>query len=487
MIRQSVLYFLARAGNGILSLATMATFTRILSPQEYGVYSLGMAIPTMASAVLFQWLNVAVGRFYPLHEDKPDMIMTAVARGFWCATAIAALLFLAALPFHETFGVKVSLYGILFLITVMLGRHTLALQMANTQRTPLRFGLLSWTRGVGAFLIGLALIQYGAGAQGALLGFLAGLVIAVLIFSPKLRLGLGFRSAGAHKSSDMFRFGLPMSVNFFAIVIVDVADRFMIGGLLGAERVAPYAVAYELVQQSIGPIMNVLFLATFPIIVQVLEVEGDESARIRLRSLGCGLIGIGLPAVFGLAVLSGDISEVVFGSSFRQDAAMIMPWLAAAIFLGCFKNYFVDVVFQLRHLSKYQGYIAAFMATVNVVLNLLLLPRYGVIAAAWSTFAAFAVGLLLSWLVAKTLFPLPSVGKNFLGAAVASVLMAIALYMLPLMNGVMWLLAKIVLGIFIYSALAWILNVANCRSYFYDAISRRIFTSKNVKIKDTTR
>jgi O-antigen/teichoic acid export membrane protein len=285
----------------------------------------------------------------------------------------------------------------------------------------------------------------------------------------------------------MFRFGLPMSVNFFAIVIVDVADRFMIGGLLGADHVAPYAVAYELVQQSIGPIMNVLFLATFPIIVQVLEVEGDESARIRLRTLGCGLIGIGLPAVFGVAVLSGEISEVVFGSSFRQDAGRIMPWLAVAIFLGCFKNYFVDVVFQLRNVSKYQGYIAAFMATVNVVLNLLLLPRYGVIAAAWSTFAAFAVGLLLSWCIAKTLFPLPSVGKNFLGAAAASALMAIVLYMLPLMNGVIWLLAKIVLGIFIYSALAWILNVANCRNYLYDVIFRRIFTSKNVKIKDTTR
>lgn len=465
----------------------MATFTRILSPQEYGVYSLGMAIPAMACAVLFQWLNVAIGRFYPMHEDNPEMIMAAVARGFWSATVIAALLFLAALPFHEMFGVEVSLYGILFLITVMLGRHTLALQMANTQRLPLRFGLLSWARGVGAFLISFALIQYGAGARGALLGFLAGLVISVLIFSPKPRLGLGFRSAGAHKTSDMFRFGLPMSVNFFAIVIVDMTDRFMIGGLLGADRVAPYAVAYELVQQLIGPIMNVLFLAAFPVIVQVLEVEGDESARIRLRTLGRGLIGIGLPAVVGLAVLSGDISEVVFGSGFRQDAARIMPWLAAAIFLGCFKSYFLDIVFQLRHATRYQGYIAALMAIVNVALNLILLPRYGVIAAAWSTLAAFAVGLLLSWYVGKTLFSLPSVGKDFLGAAASSVLMAIALYMLPLMPGVMWLLTKIVLGIFIYSALAWILNVANCRSYLYGVISRRTFIGKNVKIKDTNR
>lgn len=487
MIRQSLLYFLVRAGNGVLAIATLVIFTRILSPYEYGLYALGMATVAMASAVLFQWLNVAVGRFYPIYEDKPEIIMTAAARGFWFATTIATLLFLAALPFHELFGVKSSLLSVLFLITVMLGRHNLALQMANSQRSPLRFGLLSWVRSGAAFLIGFALIHYGAGALGALLGFLAGLVIAVILFNPKPRLRLNFKSEGVHKSLNMFRYGLPFSVNFFAIVIVDMADRFMIGGLLGADHVASYAVAYDLVQQSIGTIMNVLFLAAFPMIVRVLEVEGDESARIRLRTLGCALVGIGIPAVVGLGVLSGSISEVVFGSSFRQDAAIIMPWLAAAIFLGCFKSFFLDVVFQLRHVTKYQGYIAALMATVNVILNFLLLPHYGVVAAAWSTIAAFSVGFILSWRVGKTLFPLPSVRKDFLGAAVASALMAIALYMLPLMPGIPWLLTKVVLAIFIYSAFAWILNVANCRSYLYEVISRHSFTSKSMKIKDTTR
>jgi O-antigen/teichoic acid export membrane protein len=466
MIGQSLIYFLVRAGNGVLSIATLVVFTRILSPEEYGVYALGMAMATMLSAILYQWLNVAVSRFYPPYEDNPEVIMPAVAFGFWMATAIALLLFLAALPFDKIFEVKSSLFGILFLIVVALGRYNLALQIANTQRDSLRFGLLSWTRGAITFLIGFALIHYGAGARGVLLGFLAGVLISVLIFSPKPRLKMKLHGDKTNKFSDMFRFGLPLSINFFAIVIVDMADRFIIGWLLGTNQVAPYVVAYELVQQLIGPIMNVLFLAAFPVIVKALEVDGDEAARIRLHTLGRGLVGVGLPCIFGLAVLSGDICELAFGSAFRQDATKIMPWLASAIFLGCFKSYFFDVVFQLRQVTKHQVYIALLMAFTNVILNFLLLPKYGVVAAAWSTFATFAVGLFLSWYIGKSIFSLPRLSKDFLGAMTASALMAIALFLLPAMNGIAGLLVKIIFGMIVYFIFAWIFNAANFRNYF---------------------
>jgi O-antigen/teichoic acid export membrane protein len=473
LLRHSLLYFFVRAGNGVLAIATLAAFTRLLSPQEYGVYALGMAIAAMASATLFQWLNVAVGRFYQMHRVNPGIVMTAAARGFWVATSIGALVFLGALPFHKMFGVEPILLGILFLITVAQGRYDLMLQVANAQRSPLRYGSLSWAKSGVALLAGLALILYGVGERGALIGFLVGLVFALLIFKPVRGLVSTSADAGNRLSAEMFSYGLPLTLTFLALIVVGLADRFIIGWLLGASAVAPYAAAYDLVQQLIGAIMSVLFLAAFPMVVHALEEEGDESARIRLRALGSGLVCIGLPATVGLGVLSSDISEVVFGAGFRQDAARIMPWLAAAIFVGAFKSYFIDVVFQLRHATKYQGYIAALMATVNVLLNILLLPRYGVIAAAWATLAAYLVGALTSWHIGKTVFSLPSLEKDFLGCASASATMAIAIYSLPSSSGIVWLLAKIALGIITYAAMAWLLNVAGCRGLFNAVMRRR--------------
>ena len=79
----------------------MALLSRLLSPAEYGVYVLGMAIATAASGVLFQWLNVSVGRFYLVHLDDPIKVMGVASLGFWVASAGAALLFIGVFLFQN--------------------------------------------------------------------------------------------------------------------------------------------------------------------------------------------------------------------------------------------------------------------------------------------------------------------------------------------------------------------------------------------------
>ena len=422
-----------------------------------------MAIASVASGVLFQWLNVAVGRFYPVEMDDPKKVIGVAARGFWVVTAAAALLLIAALPFHEVFGVDPIMVGILFLITVVLGCHTLALQVANVECRPIRYGMLSWAKGVGSLLTGLILIGCGTGGGGALMGFLAGLVIAVIAFAPKPLLPVKFGRVDKRLAENMFSYGLPLTLNHLAIAVVDMADRFMIGSLLGVAHVAPYAVAYDLVQQSVGPMMNILFLASFPVIVRVFEAAQDEPVRIRLHALGSMLVGLGLPSAVGIGFFASDISDIIFGNDYRQDAAMIMPWLAAAIFVGAFKSYFLDVAFQLRHATKYQGYIAILMAAVNIVMNLLLLPQYGVIAAAWATLAAFTTGALASWAVGKTIFALPALGNVFWCSASASATMIAVLYLLPSSSGFIWLSAKITVGVITYAVMVRALDISGSR------------------------
>jgi len=457
----------------VFAIATLAIFTRFLSPAEYGVYALGVSISTVASAILFQWINEAVGRFYPIYLDEPGKILAIAGRGFWKAAAVSLLLFLGVLPFLEVFGIGATLVGILFLITVSLGRYTLALQVANAQGAPVRYCLLSWAKGGGALAAGFVFIFYGISDQGALLGLLVGLVFAVVAFSPNPWMSMKLGSVDTRRSEEMFHYGLPLTLNFLAILIVDVSDRFMIGKLLGAAQVAPYAVAYDLVQQSLGAVMNVLFLSTFPLIVKVFEGDGDEPARIHLHNLGSWLVSLGLPIAVGVGVLASEISETIFTSNYSKDAGAVMPWLAAAIFVAILKSNFLDLAFQLRHVTKYQVYIAILMAVVNIVLNLLLLPLYGVIAAAWATLAAFAVGALVSWLAGKSIFTLPALGNVFWKSACASASMAVVLCILPSTSGTIWLLAKIALGFVTYSSIAWALDVAGCRGLIIAFISQR--------------
>ena len=467
MIRNgSMIYFIVRVVNGVFAIAALAVFTRLLSPEEYGVYALGMAVATIASGVLFQWLNVAISRFYPPHLDDSSKVMGVVAYGFWVATAVAASIFIGLFPFLGVLGVESITGFVIFLITIALGLYTLALQVANADGRPILYGQLSWAKGGGTLLAGFIFIQYGIGESGALLGYLAGLMLAVIAFSPVLLFRLKLGSIDKQLAGNMFRYGLPLAFNNLAIATVDVADRFMIGILLGVTQVAPYAIAYDLVQQSVGPMMNVLFLAAFPLIVQAFDSAQDEPTRNRLHALGSKLLGLGLPVAAAVGFFAGDISEIILGNDYRQDAITIMPWLSAAIFIAAFKSFYLDLVFQLRNATKYQGYIAILMVAVNIVLNLILLPIYGAVAAAWATLAAFMIGALSSWVLGRSLITLPSLGKDFLGSAGATATMVFVLHLLPSASGTIWLSFKISLAIMTYAVLAWALDVAGFRSLF---------------------
>ncbi len=423
-----------------------------------------MSIASVASVIFFQWLNEAVGRFYPLYIHDPSKVVAVAIRGFLAGTAATTLIFLGILPFHNLFGLELVLVGTLFLTTIALGFYSLVLQMAIAECAAVRFGLLSWAKNGGALLAGFVLISYGFTQHGALMGFLMGLVFAVMAFASKPWITMKLGNVDASLSTEMFRYGLPLTLNSLAILVVDVADRFMIGNLLGASHVAPYAVAYDLVQQSVGTIMNVLFLATFPLIVKVFEGKRDELTRIHLQALAKRLVGIGLPVAVGIGVIASDIAEIMFGNGYRQGAGEIMPWLAAAIFVGAFKSYFFDLVFQLRNATQYQGLIAILMAAVNILMNSLLLPHFGVIAAAWATLASFLVGAVASWHLGKSMFLLPAIRVTFWHSALASVTMGCVIYSLPATSEITWLLVKIFFGLSIYAAIAWSLDIANFRS-----------------------
>ena len=106
------------------------------------------------------------------------------------------------------------------------------------------------------------------------------------------------------------------------------------------------------------------------------------------------------------------------------------------------------------------------MVVVNIVLNLILLPIYGAVAAAWATLAAFMVGALSSWVLGRSLFKLPSLWKEFLGSAVATATMVVVLNLLPSSPGTIWLSFKISVALLTYAVLAWALDVAGFRRLF---------------------
>ena len=456
----SLSYFIVRFGNGLLAIATLAVLSRILTPDQYGKYALLIATATVLSSLSFQWLSAAISRFYPKHFEHPVDIMRAASRCFWLATLGVSLLCLIAWAFHELVEIEPINIALIFLITIALGRYAIGLQIANSQHAPMRYCLLSWTKLSAALITSVVFIYFGAAEQGALLGFFLGLGLAIWVFEPHPKMALSIGKVNARVSGEMLRYGLPLVLNFLAIVLLDFVDRFMIARLLGIAYVASYSIAYDFIQLTIGPFLNIFFLSAFPTIVHLFDEKKYEAVNEHLHDLGVKLVSFGVPLAVGISILSVDIARILFGLEYQQGAAMLMPWLSAAIFVAVFKSYYLDVVFQLHHATKYQSFIAAFMVATNMVLNFILLPSYGVIAAAWSTLAAFFLGAVLSWLLGKRLFSLPNLNVIIAKVFLASFFMGVMLFFMPPFEGFSALLLKLFLAIMGYCIMGLTLNIS---------------------------
>ena len=462
-------YFIVRFGNGLLAIATLAIFSRILTPDQYGKYVLLIATTAVLSSLFFQWLSASIGRFYPHYSENPADIIRAASRCFWLATLWAGLLCMIALAFHEIVEIEPINIALIFLITIALGRYTIGLQIANSQHSPMRYCLLSWTKLSAALLASVVFIYFGTAEQGALFGFLLGLGLAIWLFEPNPKMSLSIGMVNTWVSGEMLRYGLPLGLNFLAIVLLDYVDRFMIAKLLGIAFVASYSIAYDFIQLTIGPFLNIFFLSAFPTIVHLFDTKKYEAVNEHLHELGVKLISFGVPLAVGISILSGDIARLLFGIEYQHGAAMLMPWLSAAIFVAVFKSYYLDVVFQLHHATKYQSYIAAFMVATNMVLNFILLPIYGIQAAAWSTLASFLVGALLSWAIGRKLMLLPSLLSILGTVCCGCFFMSICIFLLSQLDGVVWLLIKFLMACIIYCISLLIFNFKLYSPFFANA------------------
>lgn len=464
MLNTSLIYFLIRAINGMLAIATIYILTRLLSAEQYGLYALGIAGIGLCGSVLFQWIAVSVSRFYAAHVTEPDALLTEAYRLFYRIAIGGLVLTVIYAAWSPTPAITPILALTIGGGAIAMGLYSLSLQVANARGLPLSYGLLTASRGAFALAAAVTFVVTGFGGTGAVLGVALACVLSVAFFGARRQTRVRHNTPELRR--QMIVYGLPLTLTYFATMVLDVSDRFMIGWWLGAPAVAGYAAAYDLTQQLVGAIMNVLFLAAYPRVVSAWEAGGATAASQAMLPLSRAML-LGAPLVTGIFIgWASDISQIVFGISVRSDAAQIMPWVAFAIAVGCLKSYFLDIAFQLAKVTQMQVRITVVMAVLNVMLNLLLMPNFGVVGAAIATAAAFSVGAILSWWFGRRLGIYPARARDVISMFFTLLAIVMAMYISPkssygdIFNAVL----RLLVGLAAYVTIISITDLAGARS-----------------------
>jgi O-antigen/teichoic acid export membrane protein len=194
------------------------------------------------------------------------------------------------------------------------------------------------------------------------------------------------------KLKKYYTYGLTMFIVGLGAWLVDSSDRFIIGRYLGAEELGVYQVAYNLPAQ-LNQLGGPLFATLMPFVVMSINSGDNDKAQHHLRQSYKVLLLVFVPAVLLLSLNSYDVLTLLTTPEFVRGAT-IVPFVAISVALWQIVGvYRYNLHAHKRgHLLLISGSCAVVM---NVGLNLLFVPRYGLMAAAVSTLVAYIMIFLL--------------------------------------------------------------------------------------------
>jgi O-antigen/teichoic acid export membrane protein len=406
LLGETAVYGVGTAAQSALTLLLLPVYTRVLGPEEYGVFALLLGALYVGEILFRAGVHFAFATLAGHETD--DEARRRLARTTWTLLVLqAAGLLLVLLPAAtgvsrlvtggEAHAYAVRLIAVhLFLLTP----QSVHLFLLRTERRPKRvvafsLGQLALSLGGGlALVVGMGRGVAGA-FEGQLLGSLAfGLPSAMYLLR---RLGLGTDAACRR---ELYALGRSYAASHLATVALAYSGRFMLLAFATLHAVALYDVAYK-----IGMALT-LVLAPFSMAwtTGLYDVARSERPHERFATVLKGLLAALCWAGVALGALAPEAVRVLGGGSYAGAVEIVPLVVTGFILSGAYT--FLSMGPALKRSSKEVLVATASSLLASVALGLALVPRFGLVGAAAASLLSSIVLALVMYRGAQRCYPM---------------------------------------------------------------------------------
>jgi len=201
----------------------------------------------------------------------------------------------------------------------------------------------------------------------------------------------------------MVRYGLPLMPGAIASLVLSLSDRrfFIYYGMEDANGLYCYGDKWA----RIVEFALVLPLATmWPAVFY--NIAKDSNAKQQFARMATLFAGLGGVLAFGITMMGPTITALFDTSANDEFAGAAGPiGVLAAGYVLFGMNEVARVGFQLTGRTRRTAISMVLAAVLNLVLNALLIPRFGAHGAAWATFIAYGAAVVFSLWLSRSLYP----------------------------------------------------------------------------------
>ncbi len=422
--KNTVYLGIADIASKVLQFIVMLYAARLLSREQFGKFSFALSLSFMLIILADLGINTLLIR--EVSRDKRivsryfmNALLAKIMLSFFAFLATVVALNLMSYPSDtKHIAYLICLFTILSTFTELCYSVFRAFEMMFYD------ALLKITRMVLLTALSLYVLIKGYGVVAFSYTFVLVEIIIVFIaffialkkfIKPQFSMSFSF-------IGSMLKKAIPFGLAFVFGSIYFFIGSVMLSKIKGDSQVAVYSVAYN-IALAILFIPTVYTNAIYPALSRYYRQDNAKLKILYEKSFKYLYI-IGLPISIGLYLLAQRILFFFYGASYSESALplQIISWYLFIKFI----NFLLGIVLysidgQARRMTG-QGATAAF----NVAVNLLLIPKFGYIGAAWATFVTeiflFAV---YYWYVSKSLY-----FYNFGGILLKPAVAAFAMFLL---------------------------------------------------------
>ena len=406
LTRNAVVYLLPSLLVSGVSVLLTPVYARALAPDDLAVVAVANSVTAVLGILLGLSLYGCIPRLSVEYDEKRRRSLFGtllIVSVIFPAILVGMGFILGQAGYLDVFeNIRFDPHLKLVLLTSLAGVYRpLVVTVYIAREEPAKVAILSVLSAVAQLaLTVLFVVGLNEGAVGVLkANLLSGAITGVA--SIVLLARLSDFHLGLPGLAVALTFSLPLVPHLVANWALGISDRLILDRYVPAADLGRYSLAY-LFNALVGLVAASVVSALTPMANRQLK---DPSTAANVPRLGTYALLIIITSALTVALMAKEALALIAPPSYAA-AITIVPWVVlGAVFQALYFIWAIGTWYSMR--TTLVPFATGLAAIVNIGLNLLLIPRYGVIAAALSTAAAYAVLAALHGVLAQKLYPIP--------------------------------------------------------------------------------
>jgi len=409
LIKHSSIYSIGELSKIAIAFLLLPIYTRFLIPEEYGILELITILGSIFSIFFSLSMYSGFQKTYLYDSNTKKEKKEALSTALMFVITNSVIMFSIAFLFSK--DITLLIFGdignqyfvkLVFLVTLFQTFTVIPQSFMIAENKSKLFVIISLIQTIINMSLNIFFVAY---LKKGIEGILFGNLITMALIGSVLTIWL-FNKAGFVVNlkwlKTMLSFSFPMVFSYLASFILTMSDRFILNMFSSLTQLGLYGLGYK-----IGMILNIAIVSPFmgaysPFCFTIAKEKGHKEIFSRVFLYTAIVMTI---AALSLALFSKDILRIATTPEYFE-AYKVVIYVTLSYAIYCTTAVLASGI-NITGKTIYASLTVILAAIINIILNFILIPKYGMIGAAIATLISYFMQWVFIYTFSQRLYNIP--------------------------------------------------------------------------------